>query len=297
MSTRPFTTISRSKKHDKGKEKPNATVKAKKHLGQHFLTDLSIAQQIVELLSLHGGYKNVLEIGPGMGVLTNFLIKNTDYQTWLIDIDRESIAYLKKHYPDLQKHTQEGDFLRFDTERLVPQSEPLAIIGNFPYNISSQIFFRILEIKDRIPEVVCMLQREVAVRLASPAGNRDYGILSVFLQAYYDIEYCFTVSEDVFDPPPRVKSGVIRLKRNNCKQLDCDEKLFIRLVKQGFNNRRKTLRNALKPLGLPPELNSDEQLNLRAEQLSVADFVLLTNKLSAFLDKIPQNPDLDILDE
>ncbi|SFC89228.1 16S rRNA (adenine1518-N6/adenine1519-N6)-dimethyltransferase [Flexibacter flexilis DSM 6793] len=257
------------------------SVKPKKHLGQHFLTDTNIALQIVELLSLHGDYKNVLEIGPGMGVLTNFLIQNTTYQTWLIDIDRESIAYLNKHFPTLKGRIIEGDFLRFDVNKEVGKGEPVAIIGNFPYNISSQIFFSILEMRQYIPEVVCMLQKEVAERLASPPGNRDYGILSVFLQAYYDIEYCFTVQEHVFDPPPRVKSGVIRLKRNARQQLDCDEKLFVQVVKQGFNNRRKTLRNALKPLGLPESFNTEPLLDRRAEQLSVADFMGLTNRIQA----------------
>jgi 16S rRNA (adenine1518-N6/adenine1519-N6)-dimethyltransferase len=274
----------KSGKHHKREDfssSKNGLVAPKKHLGQHFLTDTNIAQQIVELLSLHGQYKNVLEIGPGMGVLTNFLIQHTEYQTWLIDIDRDSIAYLNKHYAQMQPRIIEGDFLKFNLSKILPNpTDTVAIIGNFPYNISSQIFFRILDVRNTVTEVVCMLQHEVAVRLASPPGNRDYGILSVFLQAFYDIEYCFMVHEHVFDPPPRVKSGVIRLKRNTRESLNCDEALFFRLVKQGFNNRRKTLRNALKPLGLPESLNHLPVLDLRAEQLSVTDFEELVNAVS-----------------
>jgi 16S rRNA (adenine1518-N6/adenine1519-N6)-dimethyltransferase len=186
-------------------------VKPKKRLGQHFLTDKQIAADIVGLLSLHQAYTKVLEIGPGMGVLTDFLVQDKSYETYLIDIDPESITYLKKHYPQLQEKIIEGDFLKLNLQTLFP--EPFAIIGNFPYNISSQIFFNVLEHKDRVSEVVCMLQKEVAQRIASPPGNKDYGILSVLLQAYYTIEYMFTVHEHVFDPPPKVKSGVIRLKR------------------------------------------------------------------------------------
>ncbi|MBC7919804.1 MAG: 16S rRNA (adenine(1518)-N(6)/adenine(1519)-N(6))-dimethyltransferase RsmA [Ferruginibacter sp.] len=249
-------------------------VRPKKHLGQHFLRDTTIAADIVSLLSLHQGYTKVLEIGPGMGVLTDFLLQQTAYQTWLIDIDAESVAYLRKKYPPLDAFIIQGDFLRLVLDRLF--AEPFAVIGNFPYNISSQILFKVLENKDRIPEVVCMLQKEVAQRIASPPGNRDYGILSVFLQAYYDIDYAFTVPPGVFEPPPRVQSGVIRLRRNRVSQLDCDEQLFFRLVKQGFNNRRKTLRNSLKPLGLNEAISQDPLLDKRAEQLAVRDFVHLT---------------------
>jgi 16S rRNA (adenine1518-N6/adenine1519-N6)-dimethyltransferase len=249
-------------------------VKPKKHLGQHFLKDRQIASDIVNLLSLHGGYSKVLEIGPGMGVLTDFLIANTQYETYLIDIDAESIEYLKKNYPSLQKHIIQGDFLRLDLDTLFDGS--FAIIGNFPYNISSQILFKVLDHKDKVTEVVCMLQKEVAQRLASGPGNKEYGILSVLLQAYYQIEYKFTVHEHVFDPPPKVKSGVLRLIRNNVEKLDCDEVLFKRIVKQGFNNRRKTLRNALKPLQLAASVQTHPFMDKRAEQLSVADFVELT---------------------
>jgi 16S rRNA (adenine1518-N6/adenine1519-N6)-dimethyltransferase len=248
-------------------------VKPKKHLGQHFLKDKGIASDIVNLLSLHGGYTQVLEIGPGMGVLTDFLITRTAFETYLIDIDAESIVYLKKNYPDLQSRIIQGDFLRLDLDTLF--AKPFAIIGNFPYNISSQILFKVLDHKDKVTEVVCMLQKEVAQRLASPPGNKDYGILSVLLQAYYSIEYKFTVHEHVFDPPPKVKSGVIRLLRNEVKELGCDEVLFKQIVKQGFNNRRKTLRNALKPLQLA-DIQTHPFMDKRAEQLSVADFVELT---------------------
>lgn len=248
-------------------------VKPKKHLGQHFLTDKQIAADIVGLLSGHERYNKVLEIGPGMGVLTDFLIQNSHYETHLIDIDTESVAYLKKNYPALQTRIISGDFLKLNLETLFV--EPFAIIGNFPYNISSQILFHILAYKDKVPEVVCMLQKEVAERIASPPGNRDYGILSVLLQAYYTISYEFTVPEHVFDPPPKVKSGVIRLQRNEVKKLDCDEKIFKTLIKQGFNNRRKTLRNALKPLALPDAVRQHPFMDKRAEQLGVADFVTL----------------------
>ncbi|MES2733554.1 MAG: 16S rRNA (adenine(1518)-N(6)/adenine(1519)-N(6))-dimethyltransferase RsmA [Bacteroidota bacterium] len=252
-------------------------VKPKKHLGQHFLIDKEIAANIVNLLSLHQSYTQVLEVGPGMGVLTDFLLQKTEYQTVLIDIDQESIAYLHKKYPTLGDRIMQGDFLRLPLDTLFPQ--PFAIIGNFPYNLSSQILFKVLEHKNSIPEVVCMLQKEVARRIASPPGNKEYGILSVFLQAYYDIEYNFTVPPHVFEPPPKVQSGVIRLRRNQVQSLDCDEKLFFRLVKQGFNNRRKTLRNALKPMGPTEEMNQSPFLDKRAEQLSVADFVQLTQMM------------------
>lgn len=250
-----------------------SAVRPKKHLGQHFLKDMSIASDIVGALTYHNNYSTLLEIGPGTGVLTDFLIKK-ETNLAVVEIDKESILFLEKKYPEL--NIIQGDFLRMDLKQSI--SGTYGIIGNFPYNISSQIFFKVLEDKERVMEVVCMLQKEVAKRIASPPGNKDYGILSVFLQAYYTIEYLFTVDEHVFNPPPKVKSGVIRLKRNEIKNLDCDEKLFVRLVKQGFNNRRKTLRNALKPLNLNPELQNNELLNKRAEQLSVEDFVYLTKK-------------------
>lgn len=252
-------------------------IRAKKHLGQHFLTDMSIAKQIVELLSGHLGYTSVLEIGPGTGVLTQFLVEKP-YQLKLVDVDAESVQYLHKHYPQLADATILGDFLTWNLNEQF--QSPTAIVGNFPYNISSQIFFKVLDYKDLVPEVVGMLQKEVAERLCSPPGNKDYGILSVLLQAWYDMEYCFTVPETVFSPPPKVKSGVIRIRRNGRTALPCDEKFFKQIVKQGFNNRRKTLRNALKGLNFAPAQWEAEQvqpiLDRRAEQLSVEEFIELT---------------------
>lgn len=257
-------------------------VKPKKHLGQHFLKDLNIARDIVQALSSHGAYRHVLEIGPGMGVLTDFLIQKEAFETWLIDIDKESIQFLRNKYPAIGQRIVEGDFLKADLSHLF--SAPFAVIGNFPYNISSQIFFKILDYKNEIPEVVCMLQKEVADRIASPPGNKTYGILSVFLQAYYTVEYLFTVQPNVFNPPPKVQSAVIRLKRNEVLHLDCDERLFSRVVKQGFQTRRKTLRNALKIFNLSETLREDVIFNKRAEQLSVSDFVALTNKIEGIGD-------------
>jgi 16S rRNA (adenine1518-N6/adenine1519-N6)-dimethyltransferase len=253
------------------KNQKDSKVRAKKHLGQHFLKDSNIARQITEGLTQHQGYRKVLEIGPGMGVLTQYLLENENIETHVIEIDTESVAYLKVHYESLTPRIIEGDFLKYDTKKSF--QEPFAIIGNFPYNISSQIFFRALEIRDQIPEIVCMLQKEVAVRIASPPGNKDYGILSVLLQAFYDIDYLVSVPPGAFDPPPKVQSGVIRLRRNQTLKLDCDEKLFFRVVKTGFNQRRKTLKNALKPIA---DLSDHPLLTKRAEQLSVEQFIELT---------------------
>lgn len=246
-------------------------VKPKKHLGQHFLKDMTIARQTANLMSGHGGYKYLLEIGPGTGALTQFLL-DKPYKLQAMEVDGESVAYLHNKWPDLTVH--EADFLQTDLLSLI--ETPFAVVGNFPYNISTQIFFRVLELRQHIPEVAGMLQKEVAERMAAPPGNKTYGILSVLLQAYYDIEYCFTVNPDVFVPPPKVFSAVIRLKRNNVTALDCDEKLFFRVVKQGFGNRRKMLSNALKSLGLPLDHLPERFLKERAEQLSVADFTELT---------------------
>lgn len=255
-------------------------VKPKKSLGQHFLQDQDIASEIVQALSQHQGYKQVLEIGPGMGVLTHYLLKLTGITIFVNEIDRESIAYLQREFPALKNNIIPGDFLQLNPEQLF--DGPVAIIGNFPYNISSQIFFKILEHKNLVPEVVCMLQKEVAARIASPPGSKVYGILSVLLQAFYNIEYLLSVPPEVFNPPPKVQSAVIRLRRNEVLQLPCNEKLFFRLVKQGFNNRRKTLRNALKPINLPEEMQDMKILNLRAEQLSVNDFIHLSNTAEGF---------------
>ena len=248
------------------------TVRAKKNLGQHFLNDKNIARKIVESLQA-SGTKKVLEIGPGMGVLTQFLLQNDSYETSVVEIDRESVDYLEKHYPQLKEQIISADFLRLNLNNHF--QEPFAIIGNFPYNISSQIFFKVLEYRNQIPEVVGMLQKEVAERLAEPPGSKTYGILSVFLQAYYNIEYLFTVHENVFTPPPKVKSGVIRLTRNERTQLDCDEKLFTSIVKMAFNQRRKTMRNSLKSMITSEQLKANPIFDKRPEQLSVAEFELI----------------------
>ena len=245
-------------------------VKAKKFLGQHFLTDESVALRIVE--SLTGRTPNLIEIGPGMGVLTKYLIQKPELNFHVIEIDRESVAWLHEHYPTL--NVIEGDFLKLDLNDMFHDS--FAVIGNFPYNISSQILFRVFECRNQAIEVVGMFQKEVAERVAAGPGSKTYGILSVLLSAFYDIEYLFTVSEYVFNPPPKVKSAVIRLVRNDVKSLECDELLFVRVVKAGFNQRRKTLRNALRSAGLPIERVDEIFLAKRAEQLSVSEFVTIT---------------------
>ncbi len=249
-------------------------VRPKKHLGQHFLRDHNIAEKIANSLTQHGDYRRVLEIGPGTGVLTQFLLKKAELETWVIEIDNESVQALHHKFPDLQPRILEADFLRFTLpEALLP---PFAVIGNFPYNISSQILFRVVEWRDQVPEVVGMFQKEVAVRVASPPGSKDYGIISVLIQAWYDVQILFSVPPGVFQPPPNVQSAVIRMKRNQTLQLACDEKLFIKVVKAGFNQRRKTLRNALKVLGVPCKQPDHPFLDRRAETLSVEDFVTLS---------------------
>ncbi|MFC6099912.1 16S rRNA (adenine(1518)-N(6)/adenine(1519)-N(6))-dimethyltransferase RsmA [Olivibacter domesticus] len=251
------------------------SVRAKKHLGQHFLTDKNIATKIVGALQPDKGFNRVLEVGPGMGVLSDILLENNIYDTWLIDIDGESIEYLKDRYPSLQDHLIHGDFLTLNINDWF--KGPLAIIGNFPYNISSQILFKVLEHRNQVVEVVGMFQKEVAERCTASPGNKDYGILSVFLQAYYDVRYLFTVKAGAFNPPPKVLSGVIRLERNNILHLACNELLFWKVVKAGFNQRRKTLRNALSVIVDKNRLNGNAMLDLRAERLSVENFVELTN--------------------
>ncbi len=252
-------------------------VRAKKALGQHFLTDLNIARKICD--SMSGGTSaepaTVLEVGCGMGVLTQFLLQRDDITTWGAEIDSESVEYLHEHYPDFAPRLVEGDFLKMDLREKF--GAPLRVIGNFPYNISSQIFFKVIEYRDIIPECVGMIQREVAVRIAEPPGSREYGILSVLLQAWYDIEYLFTVGEKVFNPPPKVKSAVIRLKRNDTRELGCDEALFVKVVKASFGQRRKMLRNSLKSVFGDFGGAEHPFFTQRAEQLSVADFVELTN--------------------
>ena len=276
-------------------------VRAKKALGQHFLTDQSVAKRIVgalggsaaevcgaaeangnglasgvsgEKTESAGGRDKVLEIGPGMGVLSQYLLEREDIDLVMIEIDGESVDYLVSHFDKAEGRIIQGDYLKLDVGKLF--DGPYRVIGNFPYNISSQIFFKILEDKDRVPEVVCMIQKEVAERIAEKPGSKTYGILSVLLQAWYDIEYVLTVGPGAFVPPPKVHSAVIRLTRNSRTSLGCDEKLFKTVVKAAFNQRRKTLRNALKPL-IPEGLDtSDAIFDLRAERLSVEDFVSLT---------------------
>jgi 16S rRNA (adenine1518-N6/adenine1519-N6)-dimethyltransferase len=250
------------------------TVKPKKALGQHFLKNPEICAQIAEAITLHGDYKKVLEIGPGMGALTQYLLQRPEFETHVVEIDRESVDYLNVHFGALRGRIHEADFLRMPLEKLFP--EPIAVVGNFPYNISSQIVFKVLDHMDQVPELVGMFQREVAQRFAGSPGNKDYGIISVLAQAYYDIEYLFTVNEDEFIPPPKVKSGVIRMRRKFGVELGCDEKLFKQVVKTSFNQRRKTLRNSLKSLTQGKTDTSDAIWNKRPEQLSVAEFVSLT---------------------
>ncbi|MCD8043214.1 MAG: 16S rRNA (adenine(1518)-N(6)/adenine(1519)-N(6))-dimethyltransferase RsmA [Tannerellaceae bacterium] len=248
-------------------------VRAKKALGQHFLKDLQVAERIADTLS---GYKEypVLEVGPGMGVLTRFLL-DKGFDLSVIELDSESVEYLEEHFPELKGHIFSGDFLKLDLGELF--TGPFCIIGNYPYNISSQIFFKVLDYKDQIPCCSGMLQKEVAERLAAGPGSKTYGILSVLLQAWYDVEYLFTVSEKVFDPPPKVKSGVIRVVRNGRTTLGCDEKLFKTVVKTSFNQRRKTLRNSMKPLlGKDCSDYSLPIFDKRPEQLSVEQFIELT---------------------
>lgn len=252
-------------------------VKPKKNLGQHFLTDQNIARKIVD--SLDTKIRDVLEIGPGTGVLTQFLLKRPETNLHVIEIDRESVAYLQQHYLQLNNIWSE-DFLKVDIGERFAGS--FAIIGNFPYNISSQIFFKILTMRNRIPQVVGMVQKEVAERIASKHGNKHYGILSVLLQAYFDIEYLFTVNETVFFPPPKVKSAVIRLKRNQVEKLPCSDDFFITIVKTAFNQRRKMMRNSLKNICEDiPEIYADK----RPEQLSVADFIELARLIENLLKK------------
>ena len=256
-------------------------VRAKKSLGQHFLTDLSIARRIADTITLAD--VPVLEIGPGMGVLTQFLLRNPNIRLTAVELDHESVLYLREWYPELQ--LVEGDFLKMDLHTLYPEG-PFCIIGNYPYNISSQIFFKVLEYKDRIPMCSGMLQKEVAQRLASGPGNKAYGILSVLLQAYYDIEYLFTVGPEVFNPPPKVDSAVIRLTRNNREKLDCDEHLFKTVVKTAFNQRRKQMRNSLQQLvGKGHPVLQENIFTKRPEQLHVDEFVELTNRIAEAIAK------------
>ena len=246
-------------------------VRAKKNLGQHFLNDQNIAIKIVDSLMCQSP-KSVLEIGPGMGVLTKYLLNYPEIDLKLIEIDGESVEYLNGTYPALSGKVHFGDFLKIDINELF--TGDFTVIGNFPYNISSQIFFKVLDYKDRIPSVVGMIQKEVAERLASPHGSKAYGILSVLLQTFYDIEYLFTVNEGVFIPPPKVKSAVIRLTRNQRTDIGCSWSLYKEIIKQAFNQRRKTMRNSLKSIIVPLGFDH-EWMNRRPEQMSVEDFIEL----------------------
>ncbi|WP_190810746.1 16S rRNA (adenine(1518)-N(6)/adenine(1519)-N(6))-dimethyltransferase RsmA [Flagellimonas sp. S3867] len=261
-------------------------VKAKKHLGQHFLKDESIAKKIAETLSLNG-YSKVIEIGPGMGILTKHLLQR-DLDLVAMDLDEESIMYLNhsfrsEHPAILERNNRlnviEADFLKFDLRQLYGD-EQFAITGNFPYNISTQIVFKMLEMRQQIPEFSGMFQKEVAQRICEKPGNKAYGILSVLVQAFYEAEYLFTVSPDVFDPPPKVHSGVLRLTRKESITLPCDENLFFKVVKIAFNQRRKTIRNSLKTFNLSQNLKEDTIFDRRPEQLNVADFIALTQKIA-----------------
>ena len=251
-------------------------VRAKKHLGQHFLNDRNIAANIVQ--SLQDKDIPVLEVGPGTGVLSRILLES-GRDVRFVEIDTESASYLDREFPAIRGRLILGDFLKIPLSDFF--STPFAVIGNLPYNISSQIFFRVLDNRDMVPEVVCMIQKEVAERIAAPPGSKTYGIMSVLMQAFYKIEYLFTVHEHVFTPPPKVKSAVIRLTRDHSIVLDCDEKLFRQVVKTSFNQRRKTLSNSLKPLldGFKPEGTIFSQ---RPEQLSVQEFAHLTNLIANF---------------
>jgi len=258
-------------------------VRPKKFLGQHFLKDLQIAQRIAESLDIYPDIP-VIEVGPGMGVLTQFLTDRKDLT--LVELDRESIPYLKERFPSLKNHIIEGDFLRLNLENIY--SGQFCVIGNYPYNISSQIFFKVLDYKNQIPCCAGMLQKEVAERIAAKPGKKTYGILSVLLQAWYDAEYLFTVDASVFDPPPKVQSAVIRLVRNQRQNLGCNEKLFKTVVKTTFNQRRKTIRNSIKPLtGKDCEIYKNPLFDKRPEQLSVGEFEELTNLVEPYIGLAP----------
>ncbi|NDW13639.1 16S rRNA (adenine(1518)-N(6)/adenine(1519)-N(6))-dimethyltransferase RsmA [Bacteroides sp. 214] len=259
------------------------TVKPKKFLGQHFLKDMQVASNIADTVDACPQLP-ILEVGPGTGVLTQFLLKK-ERPLKVVELDFESVAYLRQHFPTLEEDIVEDDFLKMHLDRLF-KGEQFVLTGNYPYNISSQIFFRMLDYKDFIPCCTGMIQKEVAERIASKPGKKAYGIISVLIQAFYDVEYLFTVDEHVFDPPPKVKSAIIRMTRNDTQTLACDEKLFKQVVKATFNQRRKTLRNSIKSiLGKDCALTQEEIFNKRPEQLSVQEFVELTNKVEKELSR------------
>ena len=255
---------------------PEGEVRAKKHLGQHFLKDENIAAKIADTLR-YESYDSILEIGPGMGVLTKYLLKK-DVDVHVIEIDTESVEYLEEHYPALENKIHEKDFLKYDVSEIFGKNQ-FGIIGNFPYNISTQIVFKMLELREFIPEFAGMFQKEVAQRICEKEGSKAYGILSVLVQAFYEAEYVFTVPPSVFNPPPKVDSGVLRLTRKEDFSLPCDEKLFFRVVKTAFQQRRKTLRNSLKIFQLPDDLREESIFGSRPEQLSTAQFIELTQKI------------------
>ena len=264
------------------------SVKPKKFLGQHFLKDLAVARQIADTVDACPGLP-LLEVGPGMGVLTQFLLKK-ERPLKAVEVDSESVAYLRENYPELEDNIIEDDFLKMHLERLF-DGQPFVLTGNYPYNISSQIFFKMLDYKDLIPCCTGMIQKEVAERIAAAPGSKTYGILSVLIQAWYSVEYLFTVHEHVFNPPPKVKSAVIRMTRNETQALGCNEKLFKQIVKTTFNQRRKTLRNSIKPiLGKDSPLTQDTLFDKRPEQLSVAQFIALTNQVEEALKADNNNP-------
>ena len=262
------------------------SVRPKKALGQHFLKDLSIAKAIADTVDRFPEYP-VLEVGPGMGVLTQFLVPK-QRELKVVEIDDESVRYLRDHFPELEDDIIADDFLKMHLDRVF-DGRPFVLIGNYPYNISSQIFFKMLDNRDRIPGCTGMIQREVAQRLAAGPGSRTYGILSVLVQAWYDVDYLFTVDEHVFNPPPKVKSAVVSIRRNDVAELGCDEALFKQVVKTTFNQRRKTLRNGIKPIvGADCPLLADPLFDKRPEQLSVSEFVQLTNNVQAYLNSKPK---------
>lgn len=269
------------------------SVKPKKFLGQHFLKDLNVAKAIADTVDACPGLP-ILEVGPGMGVLTQFLIEK-GRRLKVVELDFESVAYLREAYPTLQDDIIEDDFLKMHLERLF-DGQPFVLTGNYPYNISSQIFFKMLEYKELIPCCTGMIQKEVAERMAAGPGSKTYGILSVLIQAWYRVEYLFTVGEQVFNPPPKVKSAVVRLTRNETQALGCDERLFRQVVKTTFNQRRKILRNSIKPLlGPACELTADPLFDRRPEQLSVQEFIDLTNRIEAAMKEPPRAQDSSLI--
>lgn len=259
------------------------TVRAKKHLGQHFIKDLTVCKRIADEVKSDVKFEKVLEVGPGMGALTDFLLLSDAFETHVIEIDTESVAYLNENSPKLKGRIYEKDFLKTDLQALMG-TEPYAVVGNFPYNISSQILFKVLDHKNQIPLVVGMFQKEVAERIAEGPGSKKYGIMSVLLQAFYDIEYLFTIPPTVFNPPPKVDSAVIRLIRNKTQSLNCDEQMFKRIVKMAFNQRRKTLRNSIKPLLMNVDIQTEYLqvlLQRRPETLSVEEYIGLTQLIES----------------